>query len=369
MRWLRNGDADLSDLRDAFAQAGRGEGPGARGQVRTGEPICPRCQRSERVDHLGGRHMCRVIARYKCPVCRKAWTSQRGRFDPREGRVLDQFCSGAACGQCKAEVVSWEHLSEEALIALQDRRSAAQTRVTAATRIEEEAFVSSEFGDGQGSPQYDPSDDEPAEDFHGDFTNSWSGGGHGWYQGDTWQNHPPGAHTGGYPTAGHHMGTYVVGEARAASHVLPSASHKGAGKANGYGGKGNGKGTVGSPWGVAGKGKSGKRHGKGPRGKGGKWQVVAGSAAIEDVNRQQTIVPRLITQEHRPDLCEPCRKWGDCSGWFADPFFVFAAATFLVEQAGGYGSHVYWEEGAAGFELQGTEELGSIQLIVETRFL
>eukprot|EP00928_Gymnodinium_smaydae_P070097 TRINITY_DN54034_c0_g1_i1.p1 TRINITY_DN54034_c0_g1~~TRINITY_DN54034_c0_g1_i1.p1 ORF type:complete len:339 (+),score=45.78 TRINITY_DN54034_c0_g1_i1:91-1017(+) len=305
-------------------------------------PTCPRCHRPERLDHLGGQHMCRVIARYRCPACRKSWTSQRGSFDPREGRVLDQYCSSAACNQRQAEVVSWEHLSEDALAELQDRRSAAQAR----------------------APEWMSEQDFPHD-------------GSASYQSNTWQYHNgSNTHTDG---VGHHMGTYVVGNAQTVSYSGPHVSHKGKGGVNTYGGNDNGMGSVVNPWDLPSKGKHNEWQGKGGKppakgGKsqmksGGKWQVVAGSVAIEDPDREQTVVPRLITQEHRPDLCEPCRKWGDCSGWFADPFFVFAAATFLVEQDGGDSANVHWENSADGFELNGSRDLGSIRLIIETRSL
>merc|ERR1711953_1264106 len=90
------------------------------------------------------------------------------------------------------------------------------------------------------------------------------------------------------------------------------------------------------------------------------WQMSA-SAAFEDDGREQTTVPRLITQEHRPDLCEPCRKWGDCSGWFADPFVVFAAVSYLIAEQEGETSEdmdLEWNDHNAGFQLQGAEHLG-----------
>ena len=34
---------------------------------------------------------------------------------------------------------------------------------------------------------------------------------------------------------------------------------------------------------------------------------------------------------HKPELCEACKKFGDCSGFFADPFIAFMALTDQLE--------------------------------------
>mmetsp|Transcript_26971 Transcript_26971/g.62898 ORF Transcript_26971/g.62898 Transcript_26971/m.62898 type:complete len:390 (-) Transcript_26971:130-1299(-) len=287
---LRHGKTDLRELAADFRDEIDDPDPKGKGKGCT----CSRCDRPLRVDHLGGRHMCRVIAKFRCSTCGRTFTSQRGRFDPKEERVLDQYCAGPACGKCKCDVVSWEHVSEEAVEALQRRRDAAQllqcqrvqrqARVAAKEEVGPDTWGDSAFDDGPGEP----------------VSGGWKG-----------------------------------------------INSKGKGK-----GKNVAKGVLTLPG-----------HGRG------KWQVVSGVVAVEDTEREQTVVPRLVTQEHRSDLCEPCRKWGDCSGWFADPFFVLAAARFLVEQEEGHGTKVCWEDVGDGFELTGTHCLGGIRLMMETRSL
>lgn len=94
---------------------------------------------------------------------------------------------------------------------------------------------------------------------------------------------------------------------------------------------------------------------------------ASGTVAVEEAPSHQTIVPRLATQEHRPELCEPCRKWGDCSGWFADPFFVFAAAMFLLDDEGVDDHDLSWQETSDGFELHGSPGLGNVRLMISVR--
>lgn len=41
----------------------------------------------------------------------------------------------------------------------------------------------------------------------------------------------------------------------------------------------------------------------------------------------------IRTDFHRPEFCEGCRRYGDCSGAFMDPFVLFAAARLLQEES------------------------------------
>lgn len=246
--------------------------------------------------------MCRVIVKYRCERCRKSWISQRGRLDPREDRVEDQYCS-KCIGYEVVTIVSYEFVSEEALLKLQGQRNAAQSRVR------EEA--------------------------------TWTGR---QVSAEALVRHP----------AQHHVGTYAIGtgldqpwSGRVQQWSGRDQPHMGSGKGAAKGYVNNGDSGKGSP--------STNR-------------AVVGTIAVEEAPSHQTIVPRLATQEHRPELCEPCRKWGDCSGWFADPFFVFAAAMFLLDDEDVDDHDLSWQEGNVQSELR-AEPLRKSQLQKWVSFL
>ena len=92
--------------------------------------------------------------------------------------------------------------------------------------------------------------------------------------------------------------------------------------------------------------------------------LIGLTATQEDLERDQAIVPRLVSQEHQRELCEACMKWGDCTGWFADPFIVFAAASILIDEA----FPLVWQADASGvFRLEGNHGLGDISLVLQTQ--
>lgn len=75
------------------------------------------------------------------------------------------------------------------------------------------------------------------------------------------------------------------------------------------------------------------------------------------------------TDAHLPELCEGCKKFGDCSGAFMDPFTLFVAAILLEEEHHGTQSmeehdDVQWQRVHAGdgWELV-TESFGVIQMV------
>jgi len=226
----------------------------------------------------------------------------------------------------------------------------------------------SQSDDEQSEASDDPYDGPAGAGVHEPYDGSASGwwrdgrGGDWWESGWAWSQSTPWQgeawHGSWAGSAGNgQCGTYVIGEARAANYGVRGGAQKGEGKSTGKGQGGKAKGQS-----------LATRPSHPPsKGKGSMWRAVTVSAAIEDTHREQTTVPRLITQEHRPDLCEPCRKWGDCSGWFADPFFVFAAAVLLLAQEGDEEPDLGWAAADNGFELQGADSLGGVRLTVETR--
>mmetsp|Transcript_90703 Transcript_90703/g.256959 ORF Transcript_90703/g.256959 Transcript_90703/m.256959 type:complete len:156 (+) Transcript_90703:1-468(+) len=75
-----------------------------------------------------------------------------------------------------------------------------------------------------------------------------------------------------------------------------------------------------------------------------------------DDSQHDAAAPRIRTEQHRSDLCEGCKRYGDCSGFFIEPFEVFAIAK-LLSREGGSGSDedpLEWRHGPGG---GGTVEL------------
>lgn len=65
-------------------------------------------------------------------------------------------------------------------------------------------------------------------------------------------------------------------------------------------------------------------------------------------------VPRLSTEVHRSDLCEGCKRYGDCSGFFIEPFLVFAIAKLLMSDADDSDDEsLGWVEQDGALELSG----------------
>jgi len=52
-------------------------------------------------------------------------------------------------------------------------------------------------------------------------------------------------------------------------------------------------------------------------------------ALLAQVQVEEEEPPRVATDAHRPDLCEGCRRYGDCAGFFAEPIIAFAVARLL----------------------------------------
>ena len=83
---------------------------------------CRKCGQSVREDCLPEAGHCgRMIVKYKCPECRKSWTTQRGRFSIREKRTLGNDCEKC---KCPGDVLESKVLSREALENLGKQREA-----------------------------------------------------------------------------------------------------------------------------------------------------------------------------------------------------------------------------------------------------
>merc|ERR1711924_442698 len=77
-------------------------------------PRCSCCGESMSEDQLGGRHLCRIQVKYRCPKCGNGWNSWRGRFDPQANHVYRQCCARTACKGQLGTVERWRPLSRDA---------------------------------------------------------------------------------------------------------------------------------------------------------------------------------------------------------------------------------------------------------------
>mmetsp|Transcript_142403 Transcript_142403/g.262456 ORF Transcript_142403/g.262456 Transcript_142403/m.262456 type:complete len:414 (-) Transcript_142403:192-1433(-) len=69
---------------------------------------CSICNKSLSQDRLGGKHMCKIIASFKC--C-SAWTSHSGRYNVEEDRVMGQRCQ--RCGSQGVALDNWQLAKDE----------------------------------------------------------------------------------------------------------------------------------------------------------------------------------------------------------------------------------------------------------------
>lgn len=79
-----------------------------------------------------------------------------------------------------------------------------------------------------------------------------------------------------------------------------------------------------------------------------------------EVPCEDQYVPRIRTEVHRADLCEACRRFGDCSGLFLDPFIVYSCLRLLDPDADAEG--LQWQEIDGAAELTGSS-LGRVRLL------
>lgn len=69
-------------------------------------------------------------------------------------------------------------------------------------------------------------------------------------------------------------------------------------------------------------------------------------------------VQHIHTSAHRPELCAICKRWGDCRGFFLDPFVVFMVVMLLDPEA----HDLQWQEHDGAAELIGSS-LGRVRLL------
>lgn len=247
--------------------------------------LCSNCGVSLRKDCLaGGGHHCRMLVTFKCPQCRKTWTTQRGRFSIKEKRIL-----GHDCASCKhpGEVVKSEILTVNALHALSQKREAAERARQKQWR--KDGKDSSWWQGGKGSWQSSSERDKWQQ--NSDWgSSSWS---EEWQELDATQ-----------------YGEYLE-----------------------------------------------------PRGQ--QPKVMFGQVSVWDDSVDQAGAPRIATEQHRSDLCEGCKRYGDCSGFFIEPFQVFAIAKLLLSREDADYSDddsLEWREADGTVELAGFRS-GSLRLL------
>eukprot|EP00930_Biecheleria_cincta_P037821 TRINITY_DN25996_c0_g1_i1.p1 TRINITY_DN25996_c0_g1~~TRINITY_DN25996_c0_g1_i1.p1 ORF type:complete len:424 (+),score=67.26 TRINITY_DN25996_c0_g1_i1:49-1320(+) len=102
---------EVRELRETDGgRRSKGKGKGADAvEDRVDCERCPICKKGLTQDRLGGKHMCRIIASFKC--CSK-WTSHAGRYNLEEQRVMGQRCK--RCGQEGLPLDDWQLAGEMA---------------------------------------------------------------------------------------------------------------------------------------------------------------------------------------------------------------------------------------------------------------
>jgi hypothetical protein len=256
-------------------------------QQQVGEDdLCPKCGRSNRKDCLpGGGHHCRMVVKFRCPQCKKSWTTQKGRFSIREDRILHHDCSSC---RVSGTVVFSEILTETTLNKLQKNRDAAQ-------KAREEKLAMKQARGNQTSQWWSKGEStwEQGSDSSRMTGNSWQPA--SWKQDSSWESWQQST-------------SWHEGECGQLAGVEEDQDEPVA-------------------W----------------------WGKVS---TMED-DLDQTNLPRIATEQHRSDLCEACKRYGDCGGVFVEPFQVFAIAKILSGGEGPGANSLQWRESDGARELTG----------------
>lgn len=96
--------------------------------------------------------------------------------------------------------------------------------------------------------------------------------------------------------------------------------------------------------------------------------AIWGELSVFDPEHPQAVPPRIPTKEHYSDLCEGCRRYGDCSGIFMEPFVVLATAKLLEQDdcsslvsETSEGQQLRWAAAGDGLELASNR--GTVSLV------
>lgn len=320
--WLRamnSGDQSVESFIDAVREARQRDGE----QEDPSEEVnlCWYCGISLRRDHLpGAGHHCRIIVTFHCVRCRKSWTTQRGRYSLREGRVRNHDC--ATC-KVPGEVSHWEPLTEEGLRKLQQRRDAAG--VARDRRTQQAASTGAWHADNQwwqaGWSQAVPADSRQS-----------------WHE-QTWANYSP---THGIRDTDDQESTVSWQESpsqQAAVAIAQDAE------------------TQDDALSVATEADGEQQEEQEPS-VAGAMAVVGEVTVTEEAQARE--LPRIRTQPHQSELCEACRMFGDCSGFFAEPLTVMLCAKMMMEEDGS--DELAWEAHDGALHLVGFDQ-GEVSLI------